>query len=129
MKTLLVQPHGLIGAKNIRLVVDENGNYARKIKVDMSTFPDAAVREDAYKSGWLDISPYWEEPYDLVVENGILKYKSKNQVELETCVCDYPNRNSMTMEQWEKADGHFNQASGYCCSHYGNTCGHCHQYN
>ena len=45
------------------------------------------------------------------------------------CVCDYPDRSAMTMDQWEMADGHFNQAGGYCCQHHGNTCGHCHQYS
>lgn len=49
--------------------------------------------------------------------------------ETGTCVCDYPSRGEMTMEQWEAAEGHFNQAGGYCCSHYGNTCGYCRQYN
>lgn len=55
--------------------------------------------------------------------------KNQNQGELETCVCDYPDRDGMTMEQWEEDDGHFNQAGGYCCSHHGNTCGHCHQHD
>jgi hypothetical protein len=48
---------------------------------------------------------------------------------IKTCVCDYSDRSEMTKEQWEKADGHFNQAGGWCCPHYGNTCGHCHQYD
>ncbi len=47
----------------------------------------------------------------------------------KTCVCDYPNRNSMTKEQWEAAEGHFNQAGGFCCPHHGNTCGHCYRYD
>ena len=49
--------------------------------------------------------------------------------ETGTCVCDYSNRGEMTMEQWEAAEGHFNQAGGFCCPHHGNTCGHCHQYD
>lgn len=47
----------------------------------------------------------------------------------QLCVCDFSNRSEMTMEQWEAVDGHFNQAGGFCCSHHGNTCGHCHQYD
>ena len=43
------------------------------------------------------------------------------------CVCDFDKRNDMTMDQYEKADGHFNDAGGWCCPHKGNTCGYCHQ--
>jgi hypothetical protein len=45
------------------------------------------------------------------------------------CVCNFPDRNAMTMLEWEVADGHFNQAGGYCCPHHGNTCGHCQHFS
>jgi hypothetical protein len=71
---LLVQPYGIVGAEKFPLVT-ESGNMARRLKVDMATVPDGAEREDALKSGWLDISPYWEEPYILKVNaDGILEY-------------------------------------------------------
>lgn len=49
--------------------------------------------------------------------------------ETDTCVCDYPSRSAMTEEQFKAAQGHFNQAGGYCCRHHGNTCGYCHRYD
>jgi hypothetical protein len=45
-----------------------------------------------------------------------------------TCICDYPD-NSATVTQRAAAEGHYNQAGGFCCPHHGNTCGYCHQYN
>lgn len=47
----------------------------------------------------------------------------------QLCVCDFPNRSAMTIEQYDAADGHFNQAGGFCCRHYGNTCGYCHNHD
>lgn len=47
----------------------------------------------------------------------------------KVCICDYPQGSRVTVEQREAAEGHFNQADGYCCPHHGNTCGHCHQHD
>lgn len=43
------------------------------------------------------------------------------------CICDYPD--GATVAQHEAAEGHYNQAGGYCCPHHGNTCGHCHEHD
>lgn len=72
---LLVSPIELTGeTKNLHLVTTE-GPPAIRLDVDLSTFPDQAIREDAFQSGWLEVSPYWrEEAYRLVVEVGVLRY-------------------------------------------------------
>jgi hypothetical protein len=61
-------------------------------------------------------------------------FESEIQLEADSalpplCVCDYPDRSAMSMKDYEEADGHFNQAGGYCCPHHGNTCGHCHHHD
>jgi hypothetical protein len=43
------------------------------------------------------------------------------------CICDYLDGNA-TVVQRAAAEGHYNQAGGFCCPHHGNTCGHCLQY-
>jgi hypothetical protein len=78
IRTLKVSPQSITGAEKMPLVTDENGNLARLLRVNLSTFPDNSDREDALACGWLDISPYWNEPHDLVVNNdGVLEYQAK----------------------------------------------------
>ncbi len=62
---------------------------------------------------------------DIVVSEGINEEEGTHR----PCVCDYPSRSAMTEEQFKAAQGHFNEAGGYCCKHHGNTCGYCHQYD
>lgn len=72
-----------------------------------------------------------EELKQLQVEDGQedVEHPDTQYTDYPHCVCDYADRGKMTMAQYEKAEGHFNQAGGYCCPHHGNTCGHCHQYD
>lgn len=44
------------------------------------------------------------------------------------CVCDL-SPGTATVEERMTVAGHLNEAGGYCCEHYGNTCGFCTQYN
>ena len=46
----------------------------------------------------------------------------------QICVCDFANRGEMSDVEQRVAEGHFNEANGYCCPHHGNTCGSCQQY-
>lgn len=74
MKTMFVAPESTIGAQKMPLITIE-GSLAVRLDVDLSTFPDQAIREDAFQCGWLEVSPYWrEEAYRLVVEAGVLRY-------------------------------------------------------
>lgn len=45
------------------------------------------------------------------------------------CVCDFADRGEMSDDEYRWAEGHFNDANGYCCPHHGNTCGFCQQYD
>lgn len=78
IRTLKVSPQSVIGAENTRLVTDENGELTRLLAVNLSTFPDEADRKDALACGWLDISPYWDEPHDLVCgRDKIVRYVAR----------------------------------------------------
>jgi hypothetical protein len=74
---LKILAESVSGAKNTKLVTHD-GYLVRELKVDLSTFPDGADRQDALKCGWLEISPYWRENYELVYgPDGILRYQSR----------------------------------------------------
>jgi hypothetical protein len=74
LQQLKISIHAVTGAENARLVF-ENGIPARLCHVDMASVPNGAEREDALACGWLEISPYWKEPYKLVMGNdNIVRY-------------------------------------------------------
>lgn len=75
------------------------------------------------------IGEVWEVEVFEKERFNLLRLIEMPKPEMAACICDYPDRNAMTMAQWEATEGHFNQAGGYCCMHHGNTCGYCHQYD
>jgi hypothetical protein len=51
-------------------------NLFLNLEVNLGTFPEGADRDDARECGYLEISPYWEKPYDLIYEDGEVQYRS-----------------------------------------------------
>ena len=76
IRILKAEPKSITGAEKMPLITDENGELARRLKVDLSTFPEGSDRDDALACEWLDISPYWKESYKLVCgSDGIVRYE------------------------------------------------------